>query len=148
MANRQKRQNSDAVAIGSRIRQARLRKGLKQRALASLVGTDHVTPWRWEKGDMIPTPARLAKVASALGVTVDWLVKGDTEPESKAWSWPDESRTSWMGAWVDSEARSPRMSVVIMQGEGNGRLLKLLLRALEEKGSDAVEMALKVELAL
>ncbi len=62
--------------IGSNIRDARLRVNMSQKELAQKAGTTQPRIARWEKGEVIPNAQYLAKLASALDVTVDELISG------------------------------------------------------------------------
>jgi transcriptional regulator with XRE-family HTH domain len=82
--------------IGKRIKQARLAKGLKQHELGRLSGVSESAVSQWESGRikqiMGPT---LRKLASALKVSIDWLLEGedaparaeDDAPDSLAWEY-------------------------------------------------------------
>ncbi|MDT0215846.1 XRE family transcriptional regulator [Alcaligenes sp. AB3] len=73
------------TTIHDRIKQARLDKGLSMEGLAELVG---LRSWQsiqqWENGATAPQRKRLERVASALGVTVDFLMNGTLESATKA----------------------------------------------------------------
>jgi len=66
------------IAMGSRLRELRLRAGLTQEELARQieVGVDAIR--KWEKGKRTPLLDRAAKLAVALGCTVGQLA--GTEP--------------------------------------------------------------------
>ena len=44
----------------------RLRRGLSPEGMASRLGVDPATVWRWERGDIVPTPARCEAILLAL----------------------------------------------------------------------------------
>lgn len=73
------------TTIHDRIKQARLDKGLSMERLAELVG---LRSWQsiqqWENGATAPQRKRLEQVATALGVTVDFLMNGTLERSVKA----------------------------------------------------------------
>ena len=57
---------------------------MTQGELAGLIGVERNTVSRWENGGMLPKdPAVVARIASALQVTSDWLISGD-QPEATA----------------------------------------------------------------
>ena len=59
-----------------KLRAARERSGLGQAELARKVGVTPLTWWRWERGVVGPAgPRKKKKVAKALGVDLDSLVK-------------------------------------------------------------------------
>ena len=66
--------------IGERIASARTRAGLTQAQLAELVGVSQTSLSRWESGEMSLNAKRLEKLATALEVSIDWLVRGDHLP--------------------------------------------------------------------
>lgn len=66
----------DLKAVGARIADARERRGLKQVRLAELAGFSDGTLQNYEAGRIPDGVAKLASVARALGVTLDWLVFG------------------------------------------------------------------------
>ncbi|QBH21041.1 LexA family transcriptional regulator [Alcaligenes faecalis] len=67
------------TTIHDRIKQARLDKGLSMEGLAELVG---LRSWQsiqqWENGATAPQRKRLEQVAAALGVTTDFLLRGNS----------------------------------------------------------------------
>lgn len=71
------------LAIGKRIRAARLRKGWNQSVLAEQAGVSRTTLFQMERG-AIPTPraATLHRLATALEIPVSWL-NPDEEPEPR-----------------------------------------------------------------
>jgi len=62
--------------FGERLRAARERLEMNQPALAELVGTDAGTVSRWERGRGYPQAQQLARLATALGESLDYLVLG------------------------------------------------------------------------
>jgi transcriptional regulator with XRE-family HTH domain len=64
-------------SIHQRIKRLREAKGLSQEALAKLAGVTYQSVQEWERADgTAPTRKRQAKVAAALGITVQELVVG------------------------------------------------------------------------
>ncbi|CAN5793281.1 hypothetical protein BH23ACT12_BH23ACT12_19260 [soil metagenome] len=60
--------------------------GLGQGQLAARVGVTQQTISRWENGDVVPPPKRLAKLAEALGLDLDRLLAyGGYLPNAAAW---------------------------------------------------------------
>lgn len=72
----------DLAGFGERVRTARLRIGLTQEQLGDLCGTDGGTVSRWELGKGYPQAPQLARLAHALGESIDHLVLG--APSEKA----------------------------------------------------------------
>ena len=68
---------------GSRIKEAREKKGMKQNALASLVNIAPQTLSAYEKGSKVPTLENLVRIADALGVSLDALVWPDRHVEAE-----------------------------------------------------------------
>ncbi len=64
---------SDRWEIGGRIKSARQRAGLTQRALAKKLAVSAGAVGQWETGG-VPATGRLATLADLLGVSLDWLL--------------------------------------------------------------------------
>lgn len=79
---------STPLSLAERIRLARNRSGLDQTDLALTVGVSSKTVSRWERGAHEPKATELSALASALDVSVSWLLGGDTgfaaDPEGVA----------------------------------------------------------------
>lgn len=63
--------------MGGRMRAAREAKGFTQARLAHLLEVSVVTLWRWEDDRMRPGIDALERVSAKLGVSIDWLVRGE-----------------------------------------------------------------------
>lgn len=64
-----------------KLKRARQLKDLTQAQLAHKVGADVQRISKYERGVMVPTTAILVRLADALGVTMDYLLRnGDREP--------------------------------------------------------------------
>ena len=61
------------------LRAAREKVGLSQKNLATKLGVDENTVWRWEAGRAQPSVDLGKQIAELLGVTVDELLRGPTE---------------------------------------------------------------------
>lgn len=72
--------NQKLKVIGQRIRSARLRADLKQAALAQQIGVSRTSLTAWERGWHAPAVANLYRLASAVGVSLEYLLgsEGDT----------------------------------------------------------------------
>lgn len=68
---------SEPRSIGDRIRHARKVAGLNQAELAARVGVSQPAVANWESGVHDPRRLMLSKIADALGVSPDWLARGD-----------------------------------------------------------------------
>ncbi|MDZ7628977.1 MAG: helix-turn-helix domain-containing protein [Parvularculaceae bacterium] len=67
-------------SIGDRIRHARKFAGINQADLAARVGVSQPAVANWESGVHDPRRLMLSKIADALGVSPDWLARGDRSP--------------------------------------------------------------------
>lgn len=71
------------------LRTRREEKGLGQGALAEKIGVTQQTISRWESGEIIPPPKRLAKLADALDLDVRRMLSYagylETEPANDDW---------------------------------------------------------------
>ncbi len=66
----------DALAIGTRIGQLRERKRWSQLRLAVESGVTRDAVVRWENGHSLPRLAPLCAAADALGVSIEYLIRG------------------------------------------------------------------------
>jgi len=62
------------VGIASRIRDARISKGWSQMDLAAAVGVSRSAVAQWETGRAGQITVNLGRIATALGIGVEWLV--------------------------------------------------------------------------
>ena len=60
--------------IGKRLKEIRMRNGLSQQALGSLIGVTKVSICGYENGTRVPTMENLVKLADILNITVDYLL--------------------------------------------------------------------------
>jgi transcriptional regulator with XRE-family HTH domain len=74
--------------IGSRIREARQALGLTQEALAHNVGVSRSAVAQWETERTGQVRANLTRVAAVLGVSLGFLLNGDSGP------WADNAETA------------------------------------------------------
>lgn len=96
--------------VGERIKQARLSFGLSQAELAKLVGVSERTIRNYESGE-IKKPYHLQKIAKALKVSPDWLLKGvgtlpekqETSPTAVILYYPNVVVSSDLGTINESE---------------------------------------------
>ena len=68
--------DAEKKAIGKRIRDARKRAGLSQSELATAIGVQSQSVYRYEAGRLRPSAASAVGLAQALGVTERWLMQG------------------------------------------------------------------------
>ena len=65
------------MEINDRINQKRLELGLSLHDLVMATGIQEQTLRTWDNGTRVPrNPDRIGKLATALGVTTDWLITG------------------------------------------------------------------------
>ena len=69
---------------GDRLQSARERAGMTREELAEKVGKSYVTVGTWERGARKPKSEMLPVLASALNVSVDYLLGIDTEESADA----------------------------------------------------------------
>lgn len=69
--------------FGERLKMARKNKHLLQRDLAKAVGVGASAVSNWEKGVSTPDYATLCKIASLLGVSLNYLLDFDIDSEAK-----------------------------------------------------------------
>lgn len=92
------------MKVSERIKQSRKRLGYSQDALGAKVGVSRVAVSQWERGESTPSGRYLHDLASALGVSVDWLLTGnDASPEqvqrtfiSSSWGSGKTSATAFL----------------------------------------------------
>ena len=71
------------MKLHEKIYYCRKKSGLSQDALAEKLGISRQAISKWETGESVPETGKLVALASALGVTVDWLLSED-EPEAES----------------------------------------------------------------
>ena len=74
------------MKLSEKILYCRKRAGLSQEALAERLGVSRQAVSKWETGEAMPETGKLAALASALGVSVDWLLSEDEPEEARAQS--------------------------------------------------------------
>ena len=72
-----------ALKLSEKILCSRKRAGLSQEALAAKLGLSRQAVSKWETGESQPETAKLAALAAALGVSVDWLLSEDGSEEAR-----------------------------------------------------------------
>ena len=70
------------MTFGSRLKEARTKKGLSQTQLGELVGIHYTQIGRYEKKGAKPTADVLAKIASVLNISSDFLTSGSTDEQA------------------------------------------------------------------
>lgn len=72
-------ERTDKMPLSDNIRRNRERMGYSQTELAKLCGLDQSAICRFERGTAVPTVATLDTLAARLNVSIDALVRGETE---------------------------------------------------------------------
>ncbi|CAA7621116.1 helix-turn-helix domain-containing protein [Magnetospirillum sp. UT-4] len=62
--------------IGQRLRATREALGLTQEQLALSIGVTRTAYTNWERGDRMPDPLAVVRLADRYGVTLDWIYRG------------------------------------------------------------------------
>lgn len=71
--------SANAKAFAQRLKQLRMQKGLMQKEFAKSISVNYTQYNRYEKGETIPSAEIFAKLADALGTTVDYLMEGKAD---------------------------------------------------------------------
>ena len=71
----------DKNAFSKQLRELRKRAGLKQVELAEASGIDPNLVSRYERGENMPTLETAKKIASSLGINIDYLLNGPAKQE-------------------------------------------------------------------
>lgn len=125
--------------IGQRIKAARKRLGLTQNALAVRMGVTSETIHRLEKSANAPNSDTLIALSDALGVSVDWLLKGtDPEPMHPPVTYPAVTKyLQIFGQGLDPRIVS-RLQRYHAEGEPTLETIQLLVQAYksEERTDD------------
>lgn len=97
-----------ANSIGTRIAEARKRKGLTQDQLAEAMGVSPQAVSKWENDISCPDITLLPQLADYFGISVDDLLRGQTAPEAQIV--PEEERK-------DFNKMMLRINVLSAQGD-------------------------------
>lgn len=101
------------MKLHEKIYYCRKKAGLSQDSLAEAVGVSRQAISKWELGDAIPETSKLAALAAALGVSIDWLLS-ESGPEAEA----DSSQEYDPGTFVPG--RSASSAGTAAQGRARG----------------------------
>lgn len=72
-----------SATFEERLKEIRESRNMTQDELGEAVGANRVAISRYENGIIRPTSKRMAALAGALGVTVEYLMGGENTPEQK-----------------------------------------------------------------
>lgn len=108
------------MTMGEKIRDARKASKLSQEEMAELVGVARGAVSSWENGKKTPGGKNLEKIASALGVSTDYLIGRETDTKKEALS--AESNISGQRLNRDNVILVPVISPILKcsAGHGNG----------------------------
>ncbi len=70
------------MQLSEKIYQCRKRAGLSQEALADQMGISRQAVSKWETGESEPELSKLRQLAEIFGVSADWLLSDQDEPET------------------------------------------------------------------
>ncbi len=59
------------VSFSENLKRIRIQKGISQQALSKMVGVSQTAVYHWEKGERIPKIGAVARIASALDVSIE-----------------------------------------------------------------------------
>ena len=94
------------MSFGQRIKAAREQAGITQVELGEKVGVSGVAIMRYEKGTRQPRLEQFQRIASVLGVDVNWLMHGQTlEQRDQAWKDRVARRFEEANAWKEGKDR-------------------------------------------
>lgn len=71
----------DKKAVGRRIKNIRLSKGLTLDGVGKILKADTSNICRWENGKMLPSKNRIYKISKFAGITVNQLLYGGSEQD-------------------------------------------------------------------
>lgn len=106
------------MALGDRIKELRRQRRLTQDDICDKVGCSRQAMSRWENNRQIPGTDALAKLASALGVSTDYLMGRETDTKKEALS--AESNISGQRLNKDNVILVPVISPILKCSAGNG----------------------------
>jgi len=90
------------MKLQEKIFYCRKKAGLSQEALAEQIGVSRQAISKWETGDAVPEINKLLLLATAFGMTTDWLLSDDDPEEEKTADSPVETRQTKKNTWVDT----------------------------------------------
>ncbi|MBI5835708.1 MAG: helix-turn-helix domain-containing protein [Candidatus Eisenbacteria bacterium] len=109
----------DVVRLGARIKEARLARHLPMRTVAQMAGVSVTHISQIERGRNCPTIGALARIATALGITLHYFLEPETRPEvrmavrgSVPDMRPNATNTRLLGAWISQGISGGRLHVV------------------------------------
>lgn len=112
------------MSIASRIRKARIAAGFSQSHLADLMHVTRSACSQWEQpGGTAPRGSRLERLATVLGVSVEWLATGGDDRELRA----ADAGAGYRNA-LSSDERELLERYALMDRDSQRALLVLLRR--------------------
>lgn len=117
--DRQETPTFDVVRLGARIKEARLARHLPMRTVAQMAGVSVTHISQIERGRNCPTIGALARIATALGITLHYFLEPETRPEVRMAvrggtpeMRPNAPNTRLHGAWISEGISGGRLHVV------------------------------------
>lgn len=83
------------MTLSEKIIYSRKKAMLSQEALAEKLGVSRQAISKWETGESVPEVGNLSALATALGVTVDWLLSPD-EPKTNTSTVNETTNLDWI----------------------------------------------------
>lgn len=84
VASHQREDLMPVETLGERIKLVRTRKfGVNQDVLGRMLGVSSMAVSKWERGDNLPTDENLRKFAEEAGVSLAWLITGESQLSGK-----------------------------------------------------------------
>jgi transcriptional regulator with XRE-family HTH domain len=79
----------------------------QQTVVAKMIGVKQPSVWEWANEDSLPSMANARKLATKLGVSLDWLMMGDSAkiPPPKGDAWADALWRHWGSLDEDQKAK-------------------------------------------
>lgn len=99
--------------IEERIQELRKVKGLSQEQLADVLGVSRQAVSKWESGQSLPEIEKLITMSELFGVTVDYILKGESSPART-----DENRAAQVGAQIVSAVAAMLLAIGIIASVG------------------------------
>lgn len=98
------------MTIEKQIQELRKCKGLSQEQLADLLGVSRQAVSKWESGQSLPEIEKLISMSELFEVTVDYILKGETQPLKEK----EELRLAIVGSQVISAVSAMLLAISIL----------------------------------
>ena len=101
------------LTIEERIQELRKGKGLSQEQIADVLGVSRQAVSKWESGQSLPEIEKLLSMSELFGVTIDYILKGETPPVQD-----DKRRAARVGSQVVSAVAFMLLAIGIVATVG------------------------------